>query len=214
MKKIRRFKIPVHHKEIARRIGKAQLALSAAGLSDMGALYEFIFGLASELEAGVVYNSFDKSYAALDLTGLPASRMFSAAVVTLGEKPYQKVAGYAEIPLREAGALAVYEFLETAFDFVSDLIKAEAENENFELGTPEILYSPHLTEHFEMKVPDLRFNRKGTAVAAETAANALPEVLKELNADKIGVALGENGAIANKLSVVFLLPWEPRRKSK
>ncbi|MDD4004482.1 MAG: hypothetical protein PHW69_04680 [Elusimicrobiaceae bacterium] len=214
MKKIRRFKIPVHHKEIARRIGKAQLALPAAGLADTGALYEFIFGLASELQAGVVYNSFDKSYAALDLTGLPPARMFSAAAVTLGENPYRKIASYAEIPLREAGALAVYEFLETAFDFVADLIKSEAEAENFEPGTPEILFSPQMTEHYEMKVPDLRFNRKGSAVDCATAAKALPEILKELNAGKIDVTLDADGQITNKLSAVFLMPWEPRRKAK
>jgi len=214
VKKIRHFKIPVHHKEIARRIGKAEIALPAAGITDTGALWEFIFGLASELDAGVVYNSFDKSYAGLDLTGLPAGRMFSAGIVTLGAKPYQKINSYTDTALREAGAMAVYEFLETAFDFVTELIKTEAENENFELGAPEILFSPQLTEPFELKVPDLRFNRKGSPIDQDTIAKALPEVLKELNAEKIDISFNADGQITNKLSVVFLIPWEPRRKTK
>ncbi|MFA6583596.1 MAG: hypothetical protein WCS77_04795 [Elusimicrobiaceae bacterium] len=214
MKKIRHFKIPVHHKEIARRAGKAEIALPAAGITDTGALWEFIFAQAAELDPGVVYNSFDKNYTALDLTGVQPGRLFSAAVVTIGSKPYKKANEYAEIPLKEAAAIADYEFLETAFDFVLDLIKTEAEGENFETGVPEIVYAPQLSESFEMRAPELRFIRNGKPLDPVTARKTLPILLHELNAEKIDITLDGEGNISNKLTAVFIVPWEPRRKKK
>jgi len=197
MRKIRRFKIPVHHREIARRIANAGVG-PQAGLSGEAAAAEFVSVLACELEPSVVYDTFGRDAPFAEHAGV-----FSAAAVTLGRKIDEKISSLSDPSAKEAAAIASLEFLETAADFVRELIEDEAKKENFETHPPEALFLPAQTASGRGLPP--RFAR-----LCDGAGEKTPLILQKLSADKIGVEPAGSPAF----TFVFLLPWAGKKKRR
>jgi len=213
VRKIRRVKITIHHKEIARRLSRLKCDLKAAGLEGDLQVREFISGLAARLEAGTVFDSFDKEFTGFAGTGLPEKCFFTAAAATLGEQFSSHVTGQAEPNARAAAMVAGYEFLETAAELVCEIAAEEAAKENFNLGPYEIIRAPLLEQPQDIKVPLPVFIRESAAFPPETAETALPPLFERLNAPKIAVSTN-NGVLSPAFTVVFIRKWQSRKKGR
>jgi len=214
MRKIRRFKIPVHHREISRRAARFPDDLAAAGISGEKELFEFISVLAGELEPGVVFDSFGKDSVLFTGLDIPANRMFSAAIATLGSKLETKIAGLESASARKIAAIAAFEFMECAVDLVSELVAEEAAKENFVLADNEILLEPALPPGVASDgAYRPRFLKNARIVVGETRSKALAAVLESLNAMKISVFIAD-GQANPLLTAAFLAPWLAKKKSK
>lgn len=213
MRKIRRVKITIHHKEIARRLSRLKCDLKAAGLEGDLQVKEFISGLAARLEAGTVFDSFDKEFTGFNGTGLPEKCFFTVAAATLGEQFSAHVLGIPD-PNAKAAALVVgYEFLETAADLVCEIAAEEAAKENFNLGQYEIIRAPLLEPPQDIRIPLPVFIRESATYPPETAETALPPLFERLNAPKIAVATN-NGVLTPAFTVVFIRKWQSRKKGR
>lgn len=213
MRKIKRFKITIHQKEIARRIARAKIDAALAGISDSVSQREFIFSLASEIEPSVVFETFEKGYEKLAFTPLVNRNIFSAAVITLGDNILNKIRSFEEPGLRKAGAVAVYEFMETAYKFVQDILEKEAGSENFILLSPEFLWLPKMPGIEEAAQMAASFEGKGTAMPPEDVKEISAPLLTELEADKINVLLNSDSEITPSFTVFYLASWQEKTKA-
>ena len=208
MRKIRKFKVAIHLKEILRRIKHANIDTVAAGFPVESELAVFISSLHGDVEPGVVYEFIEGRCLELASAGIKHEDMFSVCVITLGPKLEERLA---EIKNTQALAIAnivMYEFLRTAVTFVSDLIKEDAQKEDFTVNGYEILSSPVFGY-----VPEPKFLREAPRIEQQTARKVLPLVFERLNAQKINVSFTEN-AVLPKPTIAFIMPWQKKKGKK
>lgn len=208
MNKIRKFKINPHYKDIVRRVMKTQADLKGAGLSDDAALVKFINDFALNLMPGVVYRFFDGASLELEAAGISNKEMFSVCIVTLGRAVEDAAENYDAAARRTLAQIAFFDFLRTAVYFVSDLVKDLSEKEEFTTDSMEVLHSPSFTHGTEPK-----FLKEAARASAETSAKVLPVLFEMLNAAKIDVEYN-GGEITPKGTIVFLIPWQKKKKKK
>ena len=212
MRKIRRFKIPVHFREIYRRAARFQSDLAAAGLPAEKEFFEFISVLAAEIEPGVVFDSYGKDCALFTGLDIPSNRMFSAGIATLGPKLEAKIASLELAPARKIAAIAAFEFMECAVDLVTELVTEEAAKENFILADKEILLEPTLPPSVPAEGAFRpRFMKNAVVYEGETRTRALAAVLEAINASKINVFFAD-GQPNPLLTAALLVPWLSKKK--
>jgi len=211
VRKIKRFKITLHHREIARRIARTGVELSSSGITGEREMIEFISGLAGEIEPGVLYETFDRSFTPLELHGIEPGNVFSAEAITLGARISEKIAALPEENLRLAAQTVAGEFLESAADFARTLIKDEADRENFELGGPVAISQPVFEKG--LKIIPVKFSSDCINVPPATAEKVLPVLFASLSPDKIGIS-SDSGALTPFFSAVLILPWLNKKKTK
>ncbi|ACC98116.1 hypothetical protein Emin_0561 [Elusimicrobium minutum Pei191] len=209
MNKIKKFKISLRRKEIARRILRSNLDLKAAGISDEFELDKFIVRLYAALNPGVVYKLFEEKSLELESIGIEHKDMFSACVVNLGPVIEEKIKEFDDnITLTTAANIVLFEFLKNAVQFVNDLIKEQAEKEEFETQGIEVLYTPIFAYAQEPK-----FLQEAPRIDRDIALKAIPVIFNSLNTEKIGVKF-EEGIITPKATVAFLVPWNKKKKKR
>ncbi|MDR1684177.1 MAG: hypothetical protein LBR90_01770 [Elusimicrobiota bacterium] len=208
MRKIKKFKVAVHLKEILRRVKLANIDTAAAGFSTDKDLAVFIAGLHGALQPGVVYEFIEGSCMELSAAGVAHNDMFSVCVLTLGDKIEREVGALHEAAPASAANIVMYEFLRTAVTFAADLIKDDAEKEGYETEGYEILSSPVFSY-----VPEPKFLREAARVDAQTAKKALGPLFERLNAQKINVAFDGN-IVKPKATVAFIMPWRKKKGKK
>ena len=208
MRKIKGFKIQIYHKEIARRLKKAGIDLSSAGLADGKALEEFVCAAAAKLEPSVVFDSFPADDHSMYEATPVAGSAFSAGAVTLGRSADEKILSITDPLTREIAAVAMAVFMETAIKFVLDLIEEEVRREGLEPGPIQYLFSPP---------QDLYTASTRSAQICEFAGQTKPspEILEKLGQKlefpKIGIHLNE-GSGCPRYTAVFSIPWLVKRK--
>jgi hypothetical protein len=187
MTKIRRFKLELRPRELARRAKKAKLDPAAAGLPGEPDLAAFALRFQKSMEPAVVYQSFGPDHPRAPLAPV-AGLGFSLGIATLGAGPEAFEAALlenreeAKAPLaRLARELA----LEDAIQFVLGLLKQEADDEECDLSPVAPLHD----------------------------AAALDAALQELQAGRIGVSTVD-GRWNPLCTSAFSVSWIARPKSK
>lgn len=206
MRKIRKFKVAVHLKEIYRRIKSAR-ADFAAGFAPEGDLAVFITSLHGDIEPGLVYELIDGNALELSGAGIDCREQYVLCALTLGAKLEERLKTIADIQTLTVANIIVSEFLRTAVTFTSDLIKEEAKKEDLYPLDYEILYSPLFSYGGEPK-----FLREAKHIEPDRAVRALKAVLERLEAQKISVSY-EDKIMQPAATIVFILPFE-RKKGK
>ena len=134
MRKIKRFKITPRQKEILRRLLRGGGLLRQAGFTTELEVTKYILEGFATLNPGVVYEFNQDAHWELDNNNAVHKEMFSACAVTLGPALQEWVEkAKANSPAREivAGTVAL-EFLKSAVSFVTDLVREQAEKEEYE----------------------------------------------------------------------------------
>ena len=206
MRKIKRFKISTRQKEIMRKVQRLELDLSADGLTDEITLTRFVVDLSKKLDPGTVYELNENVLWDLPEHTVAAQGMFSACAVTLGAAATEYVAAL-QGNTQLAAQTVLFEFLRTATLFVLDLVKEQAEKEEYEVAEPQFVYVPKLG-----LAPEPKLFKDSPRLASETAQKILPELLKRVHSDKIDVSLQEDGALAPQATVVFIVPWQKKKR--
>jgi len=205
MRKIRKFKVAIHLKEILRRIKLANIDTAAAGFPVESELAVFISSLHSDIEPGVVYEFIEGECMEFAAAGLKQPKMFSVCVITLGSKFEARLAEIKNTASLAVANIIMYEFMRTAVTFVSDLIKEDAQKDDFTVGNYEILSSPVFAY-----VPEPKFLREAPRAEPEAAKKVLPLVFERLQAQKINVSFKDN-AVLPKATVAFVMPWQKKK---
>lgn len=208
MRKIRKFKVAVHLKEIYRRIKSAQVDRNAAGLALESDLAVFITALHSDIEPGLVYELIDGNALELSTAGIERGGKFVLCALTLGSKIEEHLKTISNIQALTIANIIVSEFLRTAVIFTSDLIKEEALKEDLAPLDYEILYSPLFSYGGEPK-----FLREAKHIDRDFAGRALKAVLERLNAQKINVSYSGK-QMQPAPTLVFILPFEKKKGKK
>lgn len=208
MRKIRKFKVAIHLKEILRRIKFANIDTVAAGFPVESEIAVFISSLHGDVEPGVVYEFIEGRCMELSSAGIEHGDMSSICVITLGPGLEKRLS-----EIKNTGALAIanivmYEFLRTAVTFVSDLIKEDAQKEDYTVDGYKILSSPVFGY-----VPEPKFLRQAPRIDPQIAKKALPLIFERLNAQKINVSLQDN-AVLPKPTIAFMVPWQKKKGKK
>jgi len=205
MRKIKRFKISTRQKEITRKVMRLGLDLSADGLTDEITLTRFIVNLSQQLDPGTVYELNENVLWDLPEHTVAAQGMFSACAVTLGT-PCTEHANTLQGNTQLAAQTVLFEFLRTATLFVLDLIKEQAEKEEYETQEPQFVYVPKIG-----LAPVPKLFQDFPCVPKDTALKILPELLKRINSDKIDVTL-QGEQILPAATVIFIVPWQKKRR--
>ena len=210
MRKIKRFKISPRQKEILRKLLRGGGLLRQAGFGSEIEVNKYILQAFSLLDPGVVYEFNQDAHWELNDDSTIHKEMFSACVVTLGARMENFVqAAQAVNPSRHivAGTIAL-EFLKNAVLFVADLVKEQAEKEEYEALDPQFVYLPP----FGIAAPP-KMLREAVRLEKTLADQTLPLLLEKLNAAKIEVSLSADGAQLTPLyTAAFLVPWQKKRK--
>ena len=206
MRKIRKFKITLHYKEILRRIRGAGIDLFAAGFKEESELAVFLTSLHNTLEPGVVYEFLEGRN--LELSGLGLDyQMSSLCALTLGEKIEQEIAQIINPQTMAIANIALMEFLRTAIMFIADVISDDAKKEEFETENYTLIATPQFNYSTQPK-----FIREAKQIEISRARELLPVLLDRLNAGKVGITYKE-GQLLPKNTIVFVIPWK-RKKGK
>lgn len=208
MRKIRKFKISLHYKEILRRIKSAEVDLTAAGLNSESALAVFISTLHQAADTGVVYEFNEGSVLELSSAGFQHQGPFSLCLITLGKKIEEQLACLTNMGQLIVANIAVYEFLRTALNFVVDLLREEAQKDNLVSLNIELLSAPVFSYGVEPK-----FLREAKKLDLTLVKKALPDLLKRLEAPKINVSF-EGETLTPKATVAFVIPWQKKKGKK
>ncbi len=208
MRKIRKFKISLHYKEILRRIKSAEVDLNAAGFTSESALAVFISSLHQAADTGVLYEFNEGSCLELVSAGFEHKGAFSLCLITLGKKLEEQLACITNMSQLTVANIAVYEFLRTALNFVVDLLKEEAEKDNLAPLNMELLSAPIFSYGVEPK-----FLREAKHLDITLVKQVLPDLLKRLEAQKINVSF-EGDTLTPKATVAFVIPWVKKKGKK
>ncbi len=208
MRKIRKFKISLHYKEILRRIKSAEVDLNAAGFTSESALAVFISSLHQAADTGVLYEFNEGSCLELVSAGFEHKGAFSLCLITLGKKLEEQLACITNMSQLTIANIAVYEFLRTALNFVIDLLKEEAEKDNLAPLNMELLSAPIFSYGVEPK-----FLREAKHLDITLVKKVLPDLLKRLEAQKINVSF-EGDTLTPKATVAFVIPWVKKKGKK
>jgi hypothetical protein len=205
MRKIKRFKISTRQKEILRKVQRLGVDLAAAGLGDEIVLTRFIIDLSKKLDPGTVYELNENVLWNLGEHTIAAQGMFSACAVTLGAS----CTDYTDTlqgPEQLAAQTVLFEFLRTATLFVLDLVKEQAEKEEYEALDPQFIYVPKIG-----LAPEPKLFKDSPRPDEKAAQKILPEILKHIHSEKIDVTC-ENGLVLPTATVVFIVPWQKKRR--
>jgi hypothetical protein len=207
MRKIRKFKITLHYKEILRRLRGAGIDLRAAGFQDESELAVFLTSLHAALEPGVVYEFLEGQN--LELTGIGLDyKMSSLCALTLGEKIDQEIAKIINPQALAIASIALMEFLRTAVMFMADVVSDDAKKEEFETENYTIIAVPQFNYSNQPK-----FIREAKQIEVFKAKELLPVLLDRLNSTKVGITYQE-GQLLPKNTIVFVIPWKKKKGKK
>lgn len=204
-RKIKRFKISTRQKEITRKVLRLGLDLPAAGIDSEIALARFVVDLSQKLDPGTVYEFNENVLWDLGAEVAAAQGMFSACAVTLG-KGCTDFADSLSPAKQLISQTVLFEFLRTATLFVSDLVKEQAEKEECETLEAQFIYVPKLG-----LAPEPKLFKDSPRLDPQNAEKILPELLKQVQAEKIDTSL-ENGKITPQATVVFIIPWQKKKR--
>ncbi len=204
-RKIKRFKISTRQKEITRKVLRLGLDLPAAGIDSEIALARFVVELSQKLDPGTVYEFNENVLWDLGGEVAAAQGMFSACAVTLG-KGCTDFADSLSPAKQLISQTVLFEFLRTATLFVSDLVKEQAEKEECETLEVQFIYVPKLG-----LAPEPKLFKDSPRLDPQNAEKILPELLKQVQAEKIDTSL-ENGKITPQATVVFIIPWQKKKR--
>ena len=205
MRKIKRFKISTRQKEIMRKVQRLGLDLSSDSLNDEIALTRFVIDLSKKLDPGTVYELNENVLWDLPEHTVAADGMFSACAVTLGAD-CTTYTDTLQGNLQLAAQTVLFEFLRTAVLFVQDLVKEQAEKEEYETLEPQFVYVPKLG-----LAPEPKLFKDSARIEPDTAAKILPELLKRVSSEKIDVAL-QDGTLTPLATAVFIVPWQKKKR--
>lgn len=208
MRKIKQFKVAIHLKEILRRIRLAGIDHAAAGFPNESDLAVFIATLHKTLRPGVVYEFIEGQCLELSGAGIKHEDRFSVCIITLGQEIEQAAAQITDMQAAAIANIVIYDFLKTAVYFIADLVKEDAQKEDFTAEGYELLYSPVFSYG-----PQPRFLREAVKTEPQAAKSALPLLFERLKADKINVRF-ENGKVTPKATIVFIMPWHKKKGKK
>ncbi len=208
MRKIKRFKITSRQKEILRRLLRGGGLLRQAGFTTELEVTQYImegFGL---LNPGVVYEFNQDAHWELDDNQSVHKEMFSACAVTLGpalEDWLENARTRGAAREIVAGTIAL-EFLRSAVSFVTDLVREQAEKEEYETLDPQFIYLPPFGTAAAPKLL-----REAVRLEKTLADKTLPILLEKLQAQKVEITLAED-RLTPFYTTVFLVPWQKRHK--
>lgn len=207
MRKIRKFKIILHYKEILRRLRGAGIDLRTAGFQDESELAVFLTSLHAALEPGVVYEFLEGQNLELEGLGLDY-KMSSLCALTLGEKIDQEISKIINPQALVIANIALMEFLRTAIMFMADVVSDDAKKEEFETESYTIIAVPQFNYSNQPK-----FIREAKQIEVFKAKELLPVLLGRLNGAKVGITYQE-GQLLPKNTVVFVIPWKKKKGKK
>lgn len=207
MRKIRKFKITLHYKEILRRLRGAGIDLPSAGFNDESELAVFLTSLHSALEPGVVYELLEGRNLELNSLGLDY-QISSLCALTLGHKIDEEIAKIINPQALVIANIALMEFLRTAIMFMADVVRDEAQKEEFETESYTIIATPQFNYSTQPK-----FIREAKQIEVAQARELLPVLLDRLNAKKVGIVY-QQGQLMPKNTIVFVLPWKKKKGKK
>lgn len=208
MRKIKRFKITPRQKEILRKLLRGGGLLRQAGFSTELEVTQYILTGFATLNPGVVYEFNQDAHWELDDTSTVYKEMFSACAVTLGSALEAWVDQAKQVsPARHivAGTIAL-EFLKSAVTFVTDLIKEQAQKEEYEALDLQLVYLPPFGTAVAPKLL-----RESMRLEKTLADKTLPVMLDKLSASKVDISLTEQ-TLTPFYTAVFLVPWQKTRK--
>lgn len=207
MRKIRKFKITLHYKEILRRLRGAGIDLPSAGFNDESELAVFLTSLHSALAPGVVYELLEGRN--LELNGLGLDYQISSlCALTLGHKIDEEISKIINPQALVIANIALMEFLRTAIMFMADVVHDEAQKEEFETESYTIIATPQFNYSTQPK-----FIREAKQIEVAQARELLPVLLDRLNAKKVGIVY-QQGQLMPKNTIVFVLPWKKKKGKK
>ncbi len=208
MKKIKKFKIPIYSHEVFRKAKKRKIDLEKLGLNDTTAIKEYTASLAVLLEPATVFDYFETSHKYSEILMPPKASAYTCGIFTIGSKLDEKlktIEDENEIKLIQAACSV---FMKTGINFIKDLIAKEAALESFELGNLAYFY----------RISGLHSEEKENSTTeiaeADNSKEILISTLKELQAEKIGVMLNEDGEITPRFTSAFTIGWFPKSKKK
>lgn len=204
MRKIRKFKITLHYKEILRRLRGAGIDLRAAGFKDESELAVFLTSLHSALEPGVVYEILEGQNMETNALSIDYE-MASLCALTLGEKIDAEVAQIINPQALVIANIALMEFLRTAIMFMADVVSDDAKKEEYETENYTIIAVPQFNYSNQPK-----FIREAKQVEVAQARELLPVLLDRLNGAKVGIKYQE-GQLLPKNTIVFIIPWKKKK---
>lgn len=210
MRKIKRFKISPRHKEILRKLLRGGGLLRQAGFTSELEVNQYILKAFSLVDPGVVYEFNQDAHWELDADSAVHKEMFSACAVSLGSKidTFLQEAQTLNTSRQIVAGTIVLEFLKNAIIFVTDLVREQAQKEEYEALDPQFVYLPP----FGIAAPP-KLLREAVRLEKTLAAKTLPLILEKLNASKIEVSLAQDGMLLQPLyTAVFLVPWQKTRK--
>jgi len=207
MRKIRKFKITLHYKEILRRLRGAGIDLRAAGFNDESELAVFLTSLHAALEPGVVYEFLEGQNMELNGLGLDY-KMSSLCALTLGGKIDEEIAKIINPQALVIANIALMEFLRTAIMFMADVVNDDAKKEEFETENYTIIAVPQFNYSNQPK-----FIREAKQIEVALAKELLPVLLDRLNGAKVGIKYQE-GQLVPKNTIVFVIPWKKKKGKK
>lgn len=207
MRKIRKFKITLHYKEILRRLRGAGIDLRAAGFQDESELAVFLTSLHSALEPGVVYEFLEGKN--LELQGLGLDYQISSlCALTLGENIDKEIAQIINPQALVIANIALMEFLRTAIMFMADVVSDDAKKEEYETESYTIIATPQFNYSNQPK-----FIREAKQIEVAQARELLPVLLDRLNASKVGITY-QDTQLLPKNTIVFVIPWKKKKGKK
>ena len=207
MRKIKRFKITSREREILNRLMRELPLLRRAGFQSQPEVTAFITAIFKLIDPGVVYEFNQDAHWELDETSIIHKEMFSACAVTLGNQLAPFLEELPNEDKRIAAITVILEFLKTAINFVTDLIKEQAQKEECETLDLQFVYLPPFGTAGAPKML-----REAVRVEKSMADKALPLILKHLNAEKIELSVQENGSLLPPYTAVFFVPWQKAKK--
>jgi len=206
MLKIKKFKISVHNKEILRRIMQAKIDITSAGFSSNGDVEDFIFELASKLDPGVVYETFETKDVKLEGIDMEDKTIFTAGIVSLGKQIEKEIEKENQKEKSTVINIAVLGFLKTAYNFVYELIKNQAKKENFEIDKDYMLYYPQFNYVREPKF--IQTAEKLEKEISQKTINTLCDILKP---EKIETKFIDDN-FTSKYTIAFISRWSKKKR--
>lgn len=208
MRKIKRFKIAPRQKEILRKLLRGGGLLRQAGFSGELEVIKYILEAYALLDPGTVYEFNQDAHWELDEQKTVYKEMFSACAVTLGPKveTWLQTAKTHSEARHIVAATVVLEFLKNAVQFVADLVREQAEKEEFETLDLQFVYLPPFGVAAAPKLL-----RESVRLEKDLADKTLPVLIEKLNAQKIEVSLNET-QLSPLYTAVFLIPWQKAKK--
>lgn len=208
MRKIKRFKIVPRQKEILRKLLRGGGLLRQAGFTSELEVTQYILNAFTLLDPGVVYEFNQDAHWELDDESAVHKEMFTACAVTLGNKiePFLREAQTHGEPRNIVAGSIVLEFLKNAISFVTDLVREQAQKEEYETLDPQFVYLPP----FGLYAPP-KLLREAVRLEKTLAEKTLPLILEKINAEKIDLTLAD-GVLSPAYTAVFLVPWQKMRK--